>query len=42
MTAATTKQFPKSIPLNKDDETRIEAIERELIKLGSEVTTPTL
>lgn len=26
-----------SVPLNRDDESRIEAIERELIKLGSEV-----
>ena len=40
MTAASSKEFGKSVPLNRDDETRIEAIERELIKLGSEVTMP--
>ncbi len=35
--AATCPGFQCSIPLNKDDETRVEAIEKELIKLGSEV-----
>lgn len=29
--------FLRSIPLNRDDEVRIEAIEKELIKLGSHV-----
>ncbi len=29
--------FQRSIPLNRDDEMRIEAIEKELIKLGSHV-----
>ena len=29
--------FQRVIPKNRDDETRISAIERELIKLGSEV-----
>ena len=29
--------FYRVLPKNRDDESRIEAIERELIKLGSEV-----
>ena len=36
--AAVCPDFMSSIPLNKDDETRINAIEKELIKLGSEVS----
>lgn len=35
--AAACPGFMRSIPLNKDDEARVEAIEKELIKLGSEV-----
>ena len=35
--AAACPDFMRSIPLNKDDEVRVEAIEKELIKLGSEV-----
>lgn len=35
--AASCPGFNRSIPLNKDDEPRIDAIEKELIKLGSEV-----
>lgn len=30
--------FKQSIPLNRDDESRIEAIEKELIKQGSHVS----
>lgn len=37
-TAASCPDFMSSIPLNKDDESRIEAIEKELIKLGSQVS----
>lgn len=37
-TAASCPGFMRSIPLNKDDESRIDAIEKELIKLGSQVT----
>ena len=37
-TAARSPSFGHSIPLNRDDESRIEAIERELIKLGSHVS----
>ncbi len=33
--------FLRSIPLNRDDDVRTEAIEKELIKLGSHVSTPT-
>ncbi len=36
--AATCPNFQLSIPLNRDDEARVEAIERELIKLGSHVS----
>ena len=32
-----TKTRQRAVPLNRDDESRIDAIERELIKLGSEV-----
>ncbi len=32
--------FLRSIPLNRDDDVRSEAIERELIKLGSHVSGP--
>lgn len=35
--AASCPGFMRSIPLNKDDEIRVYAIEKELIKLGSEV-----
>lgn len=35
--AASCPGFKKSVPLNKDDESRVNAIEKELIKLGSEV-----
>lgn len=35
--AASCPNFMRSVPLNKDDDTRVEAIEKELIKLGSEV-----
>ena len=34
---ANTIRITSSVPLNRDDESRTEAIERELIKLGSEV-----
>ena len=34
---ADTIRITSSVPLNRDDESRTEAIERELIKLGSEV-----
>lgn len=34
-TAASCPGFLRSIPLNKDDDARVEAIEKELIKLGS-------
>lgn len=37
--AASCPNFMRSVPLNKDDDTRVEAIEKELIKLGSEVIT---
>ena len=33
--------FLRSIPLNRDDDVRNEAIEKELIKLGSHVSTLT-
>ena len=36
--AAACPDFMRSIPLNKDDEARVNAIEKELIKLGSEVS----
>ncbi len=36
-TAAASPGFMRSVPLNKDDESRVDAIEKELIKLGSEV-----
>ncbi len=36
--AATCPSFRQSIPLNRDDESRVEAIEKELIKLGSHVS----
>ena len=36
-TASRSKVFGKAIPRNRDDEARIAAIEKELIKLGSEV-----
>ena len=32
--------FCRSLPLNRDDDARVEAIERELIKLGSQVGPP--
>ena len=35
--AATCPGFMRSIPLNRDDESRIAAIEKELIKQGSQV-----
>ena len=35
--AAQCPGFLRSIPLNRDDEMRLEAIEKELIKLGSQV-----
>ena len=38
VSAATCPNFQQSIPLNRDDDARIEAIERELIKLGSQVS----
>ena len=37
--AASCPGFQQSIPLNRDDEARIDAIERELIKLGSQVSS---
>ena len=36
--AAHCAEFLRAIPLNRDDESRIEAIEKELIKLGSHVS----
>ena len=36
--AAQCPGFKQSIPLNRDDESRIEAIEKELIKQGSHVS----
>lgn len=36
--AALCPGFLRSIPLNRDDESRIEAIEKELIKQGSQVS----
>ena len=36
--AAQCPGFKRSIPLNRDDESRIEAIEKELIKQGSHVS----
>ena len=41
-TASHAPGFGRSIPLNRDDESRIEAIERELIKLGSNVSISTI
>ena len=35
--AAACPDNKRSIPLNKDDENRVNAIEKELIKLGSQV-----
>lgn len=40
--AATCPDFQRSIPLNRDDESRVEAIEKELIKLGSHVSATSL
>ena len=36
--AAQCPGFRRSIPLNRDDESKIEAIEKELIKQGSHVS----
>ncbi len=36
-TAAISSQYKQSIALTKDNEEKVEAIENELIKLGSEV-----
>ena len=39
--ATSCRGFRRVLPKNRDDENRVEAIERELIKLGSEVDCAT-